>query len=504
MPAAWEAQQLGPFIGGINTRSDPSGIDDTELADCVNLELDLNGSLIVRPPIQSMNGPTSTSRIRVIGFGIISTSYYLIVANDTTVWSFNGVSFTQIVTGIKAARALQYKSLVYIIPFSDSLVTGGSWNGSTYTNIPAMPKGSDAIIFKERMWIPSGTTSGRLFFSDIADPGAWPASNFFDVSPGDGQSLWKVAIFNNNLLIFKSDGTFVLSYDTKPADATLERISNTIGVTDYRCFAQNQNNIFIYHEGYVYQLVNYEFVQINQRVVFEYDGFSPSTRGDNIFLSFVGDRLLVRFFNRIYVYNTLTQTWTRWEAVDAEINNFSGFFEFPSDSSVTVDRVYYAGSSLLSSNKVFIIRNVHTDLQNEATLINCKIKTKDYTFDAPWKFKRLFAWGADVLTKRDVTAIATPITFGFTPTWENLSVYMWDQLNTWAMPTTASLQISTSVTGGNGTLKRFYKFNKSLRFRQINFQVHIETDGTVSEGPNRFYTLTLFMRVKETVSKQVS
>lgn len=504
MPSAWEALQLGPFFGGINTLSDPSGIEDNELVDCVNLELDLNGSLIVRPPIQTIVGPIAGSRIRMLGQARINNLYYLILANNTTVWAFDGAAFTELVTGIYASKAVQYKSNIYIIAFDSSLVTGGFWNGAAYTNIASMPKGSDAIIYKERMWIPSGTTSGRLFFSNIADPGVWSSSDFFDISPGDGQSLWRLAIFNNNLLIFKSDSTFVLSYDTKPPDATLEKVSNTIGVTANCCFAQNQNSIFVYHEGYVYQLVNFEFVQVNQRVVFEHDGFSPTPREDNICLSFVGNRLIVRFFNRIYVYNILTQTWTRWEANDSAINNFSRFMEFPSDPTVSVDKIFYAGSSLSTSSDIFIIRDAHTSIQNEAALITCKIKTKDYTFEAPWKFKRLFAWGADILTLRDVTSIATPITFGFTPTWENVAAFKWDELNTWEKPLSESLQIITSVTGGPGTLKRFYKFNKSVRFRQINFEVTMETDGTLGEGPNRFYTLTLFMRVKQTVSKQVS
>lgn len=504
MPPNREVMQLGPFFGGINTLSDPSGVDDNELVDCVNLELDLNGSLIVRPPIKDAPViPTSGSRARIIGHAQISSAYYLIVANATTVWAFDGVNFTQIVTNVFASRAVQYRSNLYIVAFDSSTNNGGKWDGTTYTNIPAMPKGSDAILFKERLWIPSGTSSGRLFFSDIADADVWNSSDFFDIAPGDGQILWRLAIFNNNLLIFKSDSIFVLSYDTRPSDATLEKFSNTIGLTNQNCFAQNQNNIFIYHEGFVYQLVNYELVQINPRVKFEYDGFSPTTRSDNIFLSFVGNRLIVRYFNRIYVYNILTQTWTRWEAEDESINNFSGFFLFPADPTTEIENVYYGGSSLVSDNGLFVIRNSHTNLDLEDP-IKCKIITKDYTFDLPWQFKRLFFWGADVRTDRDVTGIVTPIVFGFTPTWGDLASLTWDELNTWQMPTTASVRITTPVTGGLGTLKRFIKFNKSLRFRQIKFEVEMETDGTLAEGPTRFYSLTLFVGTKQTVSKQVS
>src|SRR5688572_1571561 len=42
--------QLGPFHGGINNYSDMSAIADQELVDCVNFDIDLDGSLKTRPP----------------------------------------------------------------------------------------------------------------------------------------------------------------------------------------------------------------------------------------------------------------------------------------------------------------------------------------------------------------------------------------------------------------------------------------------------------------------
>ena len=44
-----EALRLGPFVGGINTASDATAVADSELVDCVNFELDIDGSLVGRP-----------------------------------------------------------------------------------------------------------------------------------------------------------------------------------------------------------------------------------------------------------------------------------------------------------------------------------------------------------------------------------------------------------------------------------------------------------------------
>jgi hypothetical protein len=46
--------QVGPFIGGLNTFSDATAIADNELTVCENFELDLDGSLKSRPPIENL------------------------------------------------------------------------------------------------------------------------------------------------------------------------------------------------------------------------------------------------------------------------------------------------------------------------------------------------------------------------------------------------------------------------------------------------------------------
>lgn len=506
MPPTREEITVGPFTGGLNTQADPSYIADNELVDCVNLELDLNGSLITRPPMKLATGPGGASKIWPIGQALIGSTYYIILASNNTVWAYDGATFTVIVSSVIASTAVQYRDYVYILAFPHSGTVGGRWNGTTYSSIATMPKGTDMLIYKERMYVADGLQSSRLKFSAISDPTVWNASDFFDISPGDGQMLWHLAIFNNNLLIFKTDATYALSYDTKPSDATVNKISNDIGVTWWKTIAQNQNYIFVYHEGIVYQLVNFEFIQINTKVKFEYDSAVPpaATRVDNVTMSFVGNRLIVRYFNRIYVYNIITQAWSRWTSDDSNLQNFMYFMKFPNNSVGGSEDTFFSGSCLSGNNSFIQIKDKHNATDTETPVIQCSILTKDYVSGLQHRFKRLFFWGADVMTSRAIAGIATPIVFGFTPSWGDIKNQTWNSLNTWQMPLTKSIEVTTDIPGGAGTLKRFIKFNKGMRFRQINFQVNLQTDGTTLEGPTRIYTLTLFMKVAETVVKQVS
>ena len=50
MASPKRAVQLGPFMKGLNTFSDPSAVPDDGLAELLNMELDLDGSLVSRPP----------------------------------------------------------------------------------------------------------------------------------------------------------------------------------------------------------------------------------------------------------------------------------------------------------------------------------------------------------------------------------------------------------------------------------------------------------------------
>ncbi len=114
-------------------------------------------------------------------------------------------------------------------------------------------------------------------------------------------------------------------------------------------------------------------------------------------------------------------------------------------------------------------------------------------------FKRLFWWGADVLTLNSVVGVATPIVASFQSTWDDLT--NWDALNTWDFPLSSPASTSTSVSPVSGVMRRFVKFAKGLRFRQINFTVTITSSGKTTDGPARIYSLTALIRTAATVGQ---
>jgi hypothetical protein len=122
------------------------------------------------------------------------------------------------------------------------------------------------------------------------------------------------------------------------------------------------------------------------------------------------------------------------------------------------------------------------------------------------QYKRLWWWGADVTTDNDIIGKATPIVVSFNVTWGDLAAFTWGDLadNTWGQPLSVPSTIETVASTGTGTNRRFAKFLKSLRYRQINFEIILTTEGSLADGPARLFTLTVITETKQAVVKAVS
>jgi hypothetical protein len=517
-----EALRLGPFVGGLNLASDPTAVADSELVACTNFELDIDGSLVSRPPIKetvNMSG-TWTGRIVIIGRGSFSGGDYLIGSNGNGTYAFDGTNWTTIQANLKSSVAVQYGGYVWIVPQPGTSGTqkGGRWDPSGgFVADTNMPEGEAAVFHKSRMFIVPGpsasTNESRLRFTDPISSStlSWTGTNIIDVNPGDGQNLNDLIIFNDNLMLFKHDSTYILAYDINPTDAILRSVNSNIGATTRRCVVSYENSVFTYHEGNVYEIINYDFSRINYKVPFELDVTAPSFRSEDVFLCLLGDRLVVRYYNKVYVYGLKTRTWSEWSSTNEVLHNFGPLLPFPSDNTAALATRYYCGSSILAHENVMYIPNGHDSTTDESTLttdydIECYIKTKNYDMADSHHFKRLMWWGADVLTTRDITGRANPIIQSFQTTWSQLASLTWSAIssNTWATPSTTPIGTETNITNTSTVSRLFSKFLKSLRFRQINFELTLLNNGTTVQGPCRLFTLTAIVGSKQTVSKQVN
>lgn len=504
--------KIGPFTGGLNTFSDPSAIGDTEVSVLQNFDVDLDGSLVSRPPItQFSTGIGAFNNLFVLGyFKWTDGNSYLLASNSNALYYFLSGTWHIISTqGANVTAYCQYGNKAWFATPQGSANQGFNWDPvAGVTSIANMPKGSSALIYKERMFIASGqaalANTSRLNFSqatDLSNATGWPVSNFIDIKSGDGQDIIDIAVFANTIVIFKTNSTYIFSYDSSPSKGAVQPVNPSIGAGFVHNWVIYENNLYVYHNGSVYEVSNWNYNKLNIKVKFAYVNTHSGTNTIPVTLSLLGDRLVLRYFDQYYVFGLKTRAWTTWVStmfVDQ-------FIQDPVFDTASGAAAYYAGSCLSTDDNLYRFREGYflADTEN----MTCTVVTKNYDFNLSYAFKRLFWWGTDVLSKVSLTALVTPVVYNIATTWGDLSTHTWGSLvgHTWQQPLSQSINVSDTATiiNASGT-RQFIKWLKSLRFRQINFTTSATLTGGSTDSPLRIFSHTAFVTNKEGVVKKIS
>lgn len=522
-----EVLRLGPFSGGLNTGSDPALIADNELIDCLNYELDVDGSLVSRPAIQVVVQGPINQRLLIIGGVVFSNIQYLFASSNakTYVSSNNGTTWTELAPGgiSRECRTMEvYNNTVWLPTTPTSGVSGGmSWTpGGGAVAVAAMPKGDKCIVHKNRLYICPGDTatvnSSRLIFSQAADFTTWPGTNFVEVQNGDGDTLNNVTVYQDNLILFKGESTHVLAYDLDPADAILREINASVGSTGIFGVTQYENAVYTLHRNKLYEINNFNFSPLNVKVPLVFDNALPTgttARYEPQHISLCGDRLILRYYNRTYEFQLRTRTWSEWRKTDntssIEWHIFGPLIRTRDITGSGFDN-YYSGYSFdVSSGGWKLIKIVDGRSSGAEEGLGthkfyCIATTKDYDMADPIRYKKLFWWGADVVTGQLVIGSITPITLISSLTWDALTTETWADLGSWESPLSGSVAFVEVVLGDDiANTNKLIKFGKTLRFRKANFSIRMETDGSPAQ-PTKLFQFTAVVGTKQLVSARIS
>lgn len=510
MPAS--PVKIGPFTGGLNTISDPAAIGDTEVAFMQNFDVDLDGSLVSRPPItQFSTGIGAFNNLFILGyFKWTDGNNYLLATNSNGLYYFLSGTWHLITTqGANATAFVQYQNKAWIATPQGSANAGFSWDPTAgVTSIANMPKGSAAIMYKERMYIATGqaalANTSRLNFSqatDLSNSTGWPTSNFVDIKSGDGQDIIDIAVYSNAIVIFKTNSTYIFSYSTSPGKGTVQPVNPSIGAGYVHNWVVYENNLYVYHNGSIYEVSNWNYNKLNTKVKLGYINTHAGTNTIPVTLSLLGDRLVLRYYDSYYVFGLKTRAWTTWIStmfVDQ-------FIQDPVFDTTTGAAAYYAGSCLSTDDNLYRFREGFFLADTEA--MSCSFVTKTYDFNLSYAFKRLFWWGTDVLSKVSLTSMVTPVAYNIQTTWGDLTSHTWGSLvgHTWQQPLSQSITQTDNVSIANASgTKQFIKWLKSLRFRQVNFTITASLTGGSTDSPLRIFSHTAWVTNKEEVVKKIS
>jgi hypothetical protein len=408
------------------------------------------------------------------------------------------------------------------LPATPASANGGiSWTvGGGAVARAGLPRAAKCVIHKNRLYTVPGETAtsnaSRLSFSNAADPSTFGGSNFIDVQPGDGDTLNNLAVYQDNLLLFKGESTHVLAYDLDPVDAILREINPVVGSTGSQGIVQYENTVYSMHRNKVYEIVNFNFSLLNVKVPFVFDNALPTgttARSEPQHLSTLGERLIVRYYNRTYSFQLRTRTWGEWSKTDPastiEWHIFGPVVRARDLSGSGLDSYYTGYSFDVTSGgfKVIKIIDGRDGTAVEGTGSNffyCLATTKDYDIADPVRYKRIFWWGADIISGQDILGSITPITLISSTTWDALTTETWGDLATWGDATMGATSFSETITGDNiANTNKLIKFGKAMRFRKANFSIRLKTNGSTTQ-PTKIFQYTAVIGIKQTVSARSS
>jgi hypothetical protein len=251
----------------------------------------------------------------------------------------------------------------------------------------------------------------------------------------------------------------------------------------------------------MYAYANSNFQALNDKFRFLSDDAYVAIWTHPVSLSAIGDFILLRHYDKIFVYSFITGGWGEW-TTEFPVGNFVQLPMFAGDETKT----YFISS--IDATEINVFRMYQTWNSTDTEDFVCFARTKVYSFDAPYVYKRLFWWGIEALTNLPLTGSAQPVSESYTPDWSEVLAYTWGDilLNTWGSMFSGIPDVVTGpIDAQQGNVyRRMYKFLKGLRFREISFRVDMVSDGSSTNGPPRLLSVVPVLKAAETVVKQVS
>lgn len=200
-------------------------------------------------------------------------------------------------------------------------ITGPGVPGSPVTG----PSGTHLTLFKDRLFaINSLHTSGqesRLYFTDAQNYTSWPANNFIDVAPANGEFCVCTVVFNDQLIVFKNKSTWVLTADGQPTSWVMRTLHPTIGCVGRGTPLIISGFVYFLSGDGVYRTDGTTFERISEPIDSTIKGLTSSLVSSSVLARdavFYDDKYILLLpdtlgaCDRAYVYDTRVQQWSRW------------------------------------------------------------------------------------------------------------------------------------------------------------------------------------------------
>lgn len=511
--------ELGPFRGGMDNWAGQATIADNELFLLENGEIDTDGSIISRPAFvfEETTFP-HTGTLNPLGYYVRADGEtFLVVATaaDTQIYQLDTKTWTTI-WSTPAASFTQYDNKIVMC---STTVAGAYWDGTlaTLTAVPTMPAAQQIVLYQSRFWlfgVKGSTNATTLWFSNlnvISPPSSIytfdTTNNFITIARGDGQWITCLVADTNALIIFRSSSTYQFTYPSAPSTGTVRVLSNTIGADNQWAVVFYQSYYYVQSQGYLYQFINYRFYPLNTKKIKFVRGSLVGALIYDIRLSIYGNRVILWYYGSVYLYNTVTTSWSVWTS---PTTSAAMFFTVPTTSASGASRSAIAVSGETNAGKQRLWRisddPIATGGSNETFSLH--VITKLYDLSKPVEFKRMTHWAVEVLSASGVDGIAHPVSIGQGgTTWNAMAASTWNTLTmgTWNNPLLVVVAYEDNTAyPTSAPQQETIKLTAAIRFIRVFFELSITVDGTSLTSPTRILAIIAFLLEDAQLAQKVS
>jgi hypothetical protein len=322
-------------FGSLDLNTDPEEAGPQQAISLSNVALDRMGRLRTRDGYDALYS-AGAALAQVVALHPVSAGKVLAAHNGGT------VRVVDLTAGTSAANVAGANA-----PFSfASDGTGVYFTDGTTTQIRkfvapatfsspaglAAYKGNYLAVqpLEDRLVVADATNTSKLWFSDAATPETITASNFVQLTPGDGQDITGMAVFGTDLYVFKKTKFFVFSGNgidsTGGVIFNYRMVDTGVGChvfsPSYKATAVHETGLYFVGSDGVYRTTGGAPVKVSQAISPAFDGAdtpvpapfssvqaSPwnawqiTVARDKLYLTGVG-------LNLTYVMDIMTGRWT--------------------------------------------------------------------------------------------------------------------------------------------------------------------------------------------------
>lgn len=397
--------RLGPWPDGINLLDKNDQLQDTQLISCENFDIDNTGVLEPRRGLRYHAQDAVTQTKYLLGTvtltGEVQPRAFTATYDGTnSTFKSIGVPSTGVISHTSSRAGIfksvvQYQGKLWYIPGVTTSAGASSPpdTANTFTSVAAMPWGDYGFVLKDRLFIVRKSTS-ELYFSKATDFTNYtaPDGGVIQVNPGDNQPITKVVTVNNQVIIFKRDSTYVLSFTNNPTgDGALRQVSPDQGALDAITY---NNEVYCYNSRSVFKFINGFFQDIGLQLDLPGKDNIDSSEINPARINIVGKTLILGTTpsGKTYAMNLDTGSWTTYTfGTDLSVSTGTVF------SRSTVGTTVFFGDGTTKLSYMIVTRSKRTD-QGSDGIYRAPVysfRTKEYTFDDSEVWKRAYTWHLD-------------------------------------------------------------------------------------------------------------